>query len=204
MQNTSPVRPSRATLSSPPLRIPDWDSETSIDALVTPRHPTTTTLKHCGGPLVRLDASSAPSRSLVSWRMRWHPMKRRNCGNRPRLNTSAPRDLTPSIGSRRNNFRRWAAAEYIVSPRCWRLICVPNLVYAAVAIRLLLKYFPEMRLQRRRVFANTRSVAINRGNIGAISFVGSITLCPVSLVSTSPTASNERQRKATRSLHRRR
>src|ERR1700691_886311 len=37
---------------------------------------------------------------------------------------------------------------YITDEFSWRLICVPNLVYAAVAIWLLLKYFPDMPVQR--------------------------------------------------------
>jgi MFS transporter, DHA2 family, multidrug resistance protein len=37
---------------------------------------------------------------------------------------------------------------YITDRVSWRLICVPNLVYAAVAIWLLLRYFPDMPVQR--------------------------------------------------------
>src|SRR6202453_2233299 len=39
-------------------------------------------------------------------------------------------------------------AGYITDQVSWRLICVPNLAYAAVAIWLLLKYFPDLPAQR--------------------------------------------------------
>jgi DHA2 family multidrug resistance protein len=39
-------------------------------------------------------------------------------------------------------------AGYITDQFSWRLICLPNLVYAALAIWLLLKYFPDMPVQR--------------------------------------------------------
>jgi MFS transporter, DHA2 family, multidrug resistance protein len=39
-------------------------------------------------------------------------------------------------------------AGYITDQFSWRLICVPNLVYAAVAIWLLLRYFPDLPVQR--------------------------------------------------------
>lgn len=39
-------------------------------------------------------------------------------------------------------------AGYVTDEFCWRLICVPNLAYAAVAIWLLMKYFPDMPAQR--------------------------------------------------------
>jgi len=39
-------------------------------------------------------------------------------------------------------------AGYITDQFSWRLICVPNLVYAAIAIWLLLKYFPDLPVQR--------------------------------------------------------
>jgi MFS transporter, DHA2 family, multidrug resistance protein len=37
---------------------------------------------------------------------------------------------------------------YITDQVSWRLICVPNLVYAALAIWLLLRYFPDLPVQR--------------------------------------------------------
>ena len=37
---------------------------------------------------------------------------------------------------------------YITDHVSWRLICVPNLAYAAIAIWLLLRYFPDMPVQR--------------------------------------------------------
>jgi MFS transporter, DHA2 family, multidrug resistance protein len=37
---------------------------------------------------------------------------------------------------------------YITDQVSWRLICVPNLVYAVVAIWLLIRYFPDMPVQR--------------------------------------------------------
>src|SRR5271156_2714212 len=39
-------------------------------------------------------------------------------------------------------------AGYITDQFSWRLICLPNLAYAAIAIWLLLKYFPDMPVQR--------------------------------------------------------
>jgi MFS transporter, DHA2 family, multidrug resistance protein len=39
-------------------------------------------------------------------------------------------------------------AGYITDEFSWRLICVPNLLYAALAIWLLQKYFPDMPVQR--------------------------------------------------------
>jgi DHA2 family multidrug resistance protein len=39
-------------------------------------------------------------------------------------------------------------AGYITDQFSWRLICIPNLAYAAIAIWLLLKYFPDLPVQR--------------------------------------------------------
>ena len=37
---------------------------------------------------------------------------------------------------------------YITDQVSWRLICIPNLAYAAAAIWLLVRYFPDMPVQR--------------------------------------------------------
>jgi len=41
-------------------------------------------------------------------------------------------------------------AGYITDEFSWRLICIPNLVYAVVAVAVLLKYFPDLPVQRSR------------------------------------------------------